>query len=79
MTIGSFSAKRAFELEAGDGVSFIKMKDTERGTEFSFRIHASNTVHTIATAPTGSGRQAIENAAGQAGRWARVMADRVAA
>lgn len=71
-------AKTAFERECGSGVSFIKVTETGRGTEFSFRIVARGSVHTIATNPTGSGRNAIEDAAIQAGRWAKIMAERVA-
>lgn len=72
-------AKVAFSRECGSGVSFEAVADTSRGLEFTFRILARNSTHTIATNPTGKGRQAIEDAAIQAGRWAHVMADRVAA
>lgn len=79
MTVANLYAKTAFEREAGPGVVFMRAQDTDRGMEFTFRITARNSVHTIATAPTGKGRQSIEDAAGQAGRWAAVMAERSAA
>ena len=79
MSIANFHARTAFEREAGSGVRFVEVRDTDRGTEFVFRLTSRGTVHAIATSPTGKGRQAIEDAAAQAGRWARIMADRAAA
>lgn len=72
-------AKTAFTRECGPGVMFERVADTDRGLEFTFRISARGSTHTIATNPTSKGRQGIEDAAIQAGRWARVMADRSAA
>jgi hypothetical protein len=79
MSTHPFQAKTAFERAAGAGVVFMHMKDTDRGTNFTFRLTGRNTVHTIETAPVGRSRQSIEAAATQAGQWARVMADRAAA
>lgn len=71
-------AKTAFERECGSGVRFIKVQETARGTDFSFCIVSRNSTHTIGTSPTGKGRSAIEDAAIQAGRWAKIMAERSA-
>ncbi len=70
--------KTAFERECGTGIRFISAKERNGTTDISFEI-VGRSIHTIGTHPLGTGRQQLEDAAAQAGRWARVMADRAAA
>lgn len=72
--------KTAFTRECGAGVSWVSASTSQSGVvEITFRIHAAGRQHTIGTTPASNSRDAHEMAATQAGRWASVMADRVAA
>lgn len=66
--------KTAFERECGRGVRFEKMMVVNGKTMFRYRLTAKNTVHHIETVPTGGGRDALTQAATQAGKWARLKA-----
>ena len=71
--------KTAFERECGPGIAWRGAKQWANTVDITFAIIARGSEHTIGTHPLGTGREAHENAAAQAGRWARVMADRAAA
>jgi hypothetical protein len=72
-------AKTAFSRECGSDVMFERVVESNRGVDFTFRIVSRGTTHTIGTNPAGTGRNQIESAAAQAGRWAKVMAERAQA
>jgi hypothetical protein len=69
-------AKSAFERECGSGVSLLGVTERERTTDFRFQIVATGKCCTIGTVPKGKGRQAFEEVARQAGRWARAMTEK---
>lgn len=71
-------AKQCFESECGRGVRYEGVKVGRDDAAFSFTIISRGSTHTIGTNPKNGSSAALKDAAIQAGRWAKIMAERVA-